>query len=127
AVILLVSAFVAVAARDMRLALPALLVHYFFAGLLFVDVLDPRLAVVYVLAGLFVTAILLVTAWQVNWGRPAAGLTAEEAQRLGLPPTRALGRWRVSVRDLFRLALAAAVMAAALAIQSSGWLAAVVP
>ncbi len=113
-VIVLVAAFVAVALWDMRLALPALLAHYLIAGLLFVDVLDPRLAVVYVLTGLFVTAMLLVTAWQVNWGRPPAGLTAGEAARLGLPRRRRLGRFHVSDRWLLRLGLAAFVLAASL-------------
>lgn len=113
-VIVLVASFAAVAMWDMRLALPALLIHYLVAGLLFVDVLDPRLAVVYVLSGLFVTAILLVTAWQVNWGRPPAGLSAEEMARLGLPRRRKLGRFFVTDRWLLRLGLAAFVLAAAL-------------
>lgn len=55
-IILLGAAFIAVVAWDMRIAVPALLVQYLFAGLLFVDVLDPRLAVVYTLVGLFVSA-----------------------------------------------------------------------
>lgn len=113
-VILLLAAFVAVAAWDMRPAIPAVLVHYLFAGLLFVDVLDPRLAVVYTLAGLFVTAILTVTAWQVNWGRPPAGLTADEAARLGLSRRRSIGRFSVTERALLRLALAAIVITIAL-------------
>lgn len=113
-VIVLVAAFVAVALWDMRLALPALLAHYLIAGLLYVDVLDPRLAVVYVLTGLFVTAILLVTAWQVNWGRPASGLSAEDIARLGLPRRRRLGRFLITDRWLLRLGLAGLVLAAAL-------------
>ena len=77
--IVLIAAFFAVAIWDVRLALPALGVHYLAAGLLFVDGrLHPRLAVVYVLVGLVATAILLVTAAQVNWGRPPADLTDEE-------------------------------------------------
>ncbi len=105
-IILLLAAFVAVVAWDMRAAIPAMLIHYLFAGLLFVDVLDPRLAVVYTLAGLFVTAILFVTAWQVNWGRPPVGLTSEEASRLGISRLRTVGRFTVSNRSLLRLALA---------------------
>ncbi len=111
-VVLLVAAFVAVAAWDARVTLPALLVHYLFAGLLFVDVLVPRLAVVYTLSGLFVIAILAVTAWQINWGRPPGGLTPEEATRLGLPRAMALGPFYVTYRNLIRMGLAAATLAA---------------
>lgn len=119
AAVILIAAFVAVAVWDMRLALPALLVQYLIAGLLFVDVLDPRLAVVYTLAGLFVVAILTVTAWQVNWGRPPAGLSADEAARLGLSRRRRLGRLTVTDRSLLRLGLAALVLAGTLwAVQS---------
>ncbi len=62
------SAFAVVALWDMRLALPALLAHYLVAGLLFVDILDPRLAFVYVLTGLFVTAMSSVPMRQVLHG-----------------------------------------------------------
>ena len=113
-VLLLAAAFVAVVAWDMRPAITAVLIHYLLVGFLFVDVLDPRLAFVYTLAGLFVTAILLVTSWQVNWGRRPSGLTAEEAARLGLADTRQLGRFSVTQRGLLRLGLATAVLVAAL-------------
>jgi hypothetical protein len=110
-IIVLAAAFVAVIAWDMRLALPALLVHYLFTGLLVVEVLDPRLAVVYTLAGIFVVAILFVTAWQVNWGRPPGGLTAEEAARLGLSRRRSLGRFTLTDQTLLRLGLAVVAVA----------------
>ena len=113
-VLLLAAAFVAVAAWDMRPIIAAVFVHYLLTGFLFVDVLDPRLAFVYTLAGLFVTAILLVTAWQVNWGRPPANLTNEEATRLGLADSRQLGRFSVTQRGLLRLGLATAVLVAVL-------------
>lgn len=109
-IILLGAAFIAVVAWDMRVAVPALLVQYLFAGLLFVDVLDPRLAVVYTLVGLFVSAILFITAWQVNWGRSPSGLTPAEAARLGLAPPRSFGRLAVSNRALVRLILTAMVL-----------------
>lgn len=113
-VLLLAAAFVAVAAWDMRPIIAAVFVHYLLTGFLFVDVLDPRLAFVYTLAGLFVTAILLVTAWQVNWGRPPANLTNGEATRLGLAGSRQLGRFSVTQRGLLRLGLATAVLVAVL-------------
>lgn len=109
-IVLLVAAAVAVIVIDKRLAIGGLLVHYAVVGLLFVDVLDPRLAVVYVLAGLFVSAILLVTAWQVNWGRPPSNLTADEAERLGLGNSRIIGPFSVSNRQVVRLIAAAAAL-----------------
>lgn len=112
--LLLAAAFVAVVAWDMRPAVAAVLVHYLLAGFLFVDVLDPRLAFVYALAGLFVTAILFVTAWQTNWGRPPSGLTPQEATRLGLSRTRRLGRFTVTDRALLRLVLSVAVLLVAM-------------
>jgi hypothetical protein len=112
-IIILLAAFVAVTAWDMRLSLPAMLVQYLFAGLLIVEVLDPRLAVVYTLAGLFVCAILAITAWQVNWGRPPGGLTSDEAARLGLSRRRSFGRVSVTDRSFLRLGLAVVALAAA--------------
>lgn len=113
-VLLLAAAFVAVVAWDLRLVIAAVFVHYLLAGFLFVDVLDPRLAFVYTLAGLFVTAILLVTAWQVNWGRRPSGLAADEASRLGLADTRPLGPFSVTQRGLLRLGFTTAVFGAVL-------------
>ena len=117
--ILLAAAFIAVVAWDMRPAIVAVLVHYLLAGFLFVDVLDPRLAFVYTLAGFFVSAILLITAWQVNWGRAPSGLTPEEATRLGLDRSRKLGLFSVTNRGLTRLMLAAVVGVGALWIARS--------
>ena len=126
--LLLTAAFIAIVAWDMRPAIAAVLAQYLLAGFLFVDVLDPRLAFVYALAGLFVTAILFITAWQTNWGRPPPGLTQQEATRLGLSRTRRLGRFTVADRSLLRLALAVAVVLAALWLaRSPGLLQPVVP
>lgn len=126
--LLLTAAFIAIVAWDMRPAIVAVLVQYLLAGFLFVDVLDPRLAFVYALAGLFVTAILFITAWQTNWGRPPPGLTQQEATRLGLSRTRRLGRFTVADRSLLRLALAVAVALATLWLaRSPGLLQPVVP
>jgi len=126
--LLLVAAFIAIVAWDMRLAIIAVLAHYLLAGFLFVDVLDPRLAFVYALAGLFVTAILFITAWQTNWGRPPSGLTQQEARRLGLSRTRRLGRFTVTDRSLLRLVLAVVVALIALWLaRSPGLLQPVVP
>jgi hypothetical protein len=90
------------------LAFPAMLVVALAGGLLLFDVLDPRLAVVYVMSGVFVAIILLITGLQTRWGRPPAELSAEERAQLGR--TRTLGPLVVSDRALLRLALAVAVL-----------------
>jgi len=100
--LLLALAAVAVVAWDMRVAGLAMLGHYLVGGLLFVDVLDPRLAVVYVIGGIVVALMLLVTGRQIGWGRPPGG------------QTRRVGRLVVSDRALLGLALAAAVALVAL-------------
>ena len=82
--VVLATAVLIVLAWDWRLTLLALLVQYLTAGLLFVDVLDPRLAVVKVLVGLFVCLILYMTARQVNYGRLPVDVAADEAAGLGL-------------------------------------------
>lgn len=126
--LLLAATFVAVVAWDMRPIVVALLAHYLLAGFLFVDVLDPRLAFVFALAGLFVTAILAITAWQTNWGRPPSGLTPEEEARLGLSPSRRMGPISINARVFVRLALSAVVVLIALWLaRTPGVLQAVIP
>ena len=126
--LLLAAAFIAIVAWDMRPVIVAVLAQYLLAGFLFVDVLDPRLAFAYALAGLFVTAILFITAWQTNWGRPPPGLTQQEATRLGLSRTRRLGRFTVTDRSLLRWVLAVVVVLVALwPARSPGLLQPVVP
>ena len=53
---------------DWRVAILALVVQYFAVGLLYAEVLDPRLAIVKLLVGVFVCLILYFTARQVGWG-----------------------------------------------------------
>lgn len=89
--IVIVAAFLAVNSRDLRLAILMLGLQYLFSGLLFAGVLDLRLAVAFVIGGLFVFMILAVTTWQIQWGKltpnpdghslPAKGL--DSALRLG--------------------------------------------
>ncbi len=96
------------------LGFPALLVAYLVGGLLLVDVFDPRLAVVTVLSGIFVALIVLVTGVQTRWGRPPAGLSDEEAARLGRVPARTFGPFVLTDRALLRLALAVLALMGAL-------------
>ncbi len=106
ALLVLVAAALAIAAWDMRLVLPALALHYLASLLLYVDVLDPRLAIVYTFTGVIVTLIMTVTAAQVNWGRAPANLTESERALLGIEPTLTLGPIRLTTQQLIRLTLA---------------------
>lgn len=119
AVMVLVAAYIAVVAWDLRPAVLALGVQYVVAGLLFVDLLDPRLAVVYVIAGVFVTVITFITAWQINWGRRPSSLTAEESALPDNTPARRIGLFTITDRDLLRLTLSSGVLVGALIIARS--------
>lgn len=74
--------------HEWRLTLFALSLQYIIAGLLFVEVLDPRLASVKVLTGLFVCLILAIT------GRPRHG------NRLLEDVTEAEAAWLRRVRGI---------------------------
>ncbi len=110
ATIVVLAAAVVVAIWDWRVALLALVVQYLAAGLLFADVLDPRLAFVKVLAGMFICLMLYMTARQVNWGRPPADLSAAELSRLHPQRTVTIWRFALPVRHLLRLALVAIIV-----------------
>jgi hypothetical protein len=96
-------AVVIVTAWDWRLSLLALLVQYLAAGLLFIDVLEPRLAVVKLLAGLFVCLILYVTARQVGYGRVPPDVMPEEAAMLAGNRQFRVGAYTVPTTWPFRL------------------------
>lgn len=87
------------------LAFPALLLVYLAGGLLLFDVLDPRLAVVYVITGVVIALMLLITGAQTHWGRPS---------RSAVDGARTIGPLVVSDRALLRLALAVVVLLGAL-------------
>ncbi len=123
--LVLLAAAVAVAAWDMRLVLPALLVQYVGSFLLYVDVLDPRLAIVYTLTGIFVTVIMTITAAQVNWGRPPANLTPAERSLMELGDLFSLGPIHLTAQQLIRLVLAIAVPVSLFIASRSGWLPAI--
>lgn len=103
--LVLLTAVIIVVAWDWRLALLALLSQYLFAGLLFADVLDPRLMVVKVLNGLFICLILYITARQINWGRLPEDLTPPEVAQVEEEPRVSLGPLRVPVQAPLRLFL----------------------
>lgn len=64
---------------DWRIAILALAGQYLASSLLFADVLDPRLAMVKLLVGIFVCLSLYFTARQTGWGRMPPELEATEA------------------------------------------------
>ena len=95
--LVVLTAVLIVVVPDLRLKLLALAGQYFAAALLFVDVLDPRLAIVKLLVGWFVCLILYMTGRQVNWDRPPEDVTVEEARRWRAPKQVSLGRYRLPV------------------------------
>lgn len=98
--IILVTALLIALFFDWRLALFAMIIQYLTVSLLFADLLDPRLAIIKLLVGMFVCLILYMTARQVDYGRMPDNLTAEETARLKQESKRyTIARWTVS-RDL---------------------------
>ena len=106
AAVVLLAAIIILVVQDWRLSLLALAVQYLFAGLLFVDLLDPRLAIVKVLVGLFICLILYLTARQVNWGRLPVDVTADEVARLNQERRVRFGAYVLPTTMPFRLFLA---------------------
>ena len=101
----LVTAVLVIIIWDWRLALAALAAQYFFAGLLFVDLLDPRLAVVKLLAGWFACLILYVTARQVNWGGRPQDVSANELSNVAPEKTFQVGPLHIPASLPLRLLL----------------------
>jgi hypothetical protein len=74
---------------DWRLALLALLAQYLAAALLFIDLLEPRLAIVKLFVGLFVCLMIYWTARQTAWRLPKPeGVWRLRLGPLTLPFTR---------------------------------------
>lgn len=107
------------AALDWRLSILAMTGLYLSAGLLFVDLLDPRLAAVKVLVGLFVCLMLALTERQVNGGRAPADV-AVEAQAAWRTNRRLTLRGR-TIELIWPFRVAIALLAAALAALLAQW------
>ncbi|WP_420629999.1 hypothetical protein [Candidatus Leptofilum sp.] len=101
----LVTAVLVIIIWDWRLALAALAAQYFFAGLLFVDLLDPRLAMVKLLAGWFACLILYFTARQVNWGGRPQDVAPDELQDVAPEKSFQVGPLRIPTSLPLRLLL----------------------
>lgn len=112
----LLTAVLIILAWEWRLAILALAVQYVVIGLLYVEVLDPRLMVVKVLTGLFVCLILVITAVQVNWGRLPTDVLPEEAEqiraerRVKLGPISVPASWPLRLGAVIVLALLVMVL-----------------
>jgi hypothetical protein len=111
--VVLLLAVVIVMAWDWRLSLLALLGVYLVGGLLFIDVLDPRLAVVKLLVGLFVCLILYITARQVNYGRLPIDVSAAEVAGLGMQRRVRVGPYLLPTSLPFRFFAAVMIVLAA--------------
>ncbi len=106
AYIVIIAAAIVVLVWEWRVNLLALLVFYLSAGLLFVDVLDPRLAYIKVIVGLFICLMLYFTARQVNWGSLPPDLSPTEAEQLrGRPQMVQIGRFHFPLSGLLRVVL----------------------
>jgi hypothetical protein len=116
AVGVLVTAVIIVLAWEWRVAIIALAVQYLLVGLLYVDVLDPRLAVVKVLVGLFVCIILAITAGQVSWGRLPLDVLPDEAAQIKEEQHIKVGPVSIPVSGLLRLAAAVVMILVVLAL-----------
>lgn len=79
----LLSALIVIVLWDWRVTVLALALQYLAVGLLYIDVLDPRLAIVKVLVGWFICLMLYFTARQINGGR-----LPQDAKREGAVPAR---------------------------------------
>ena len=102
----LLMALLIVVVRDWRVTLFALLLQYLATTLLFVELLDPRLAVVKTLTGMFVCLILYVTARQVEWGKLPADISPAEAVQLRAERQIRFGPYLLPTTFSFRLFLA---------------------
>jgi hypothetical protein len=112
----LAMAFIIVVVWDWRVSVLALAVLYFAAGLLFLDILDPRLAVVKLLVGWFICIMLYFTARQANWGRLPEDVGDDEAVLQHERRHLRFGRFVLPSSTVFRIFLGLLVALVVLAI-----------
>ncbi|MDT8305518.1 MAG: hypothetical protein RRC07_06245 [Anaerolineae bacterium] len=67
---------------DWRVTIFALLLQYLASSFLYVEVLEPRLAIVKLFVGVFICLILYFTARQTAWGQAPADLSEAETAQL---------------------------------------------
>jgi len=110
AYIVLITAFTIFIVRDWRWSVLALAIQYLVVGLLFTDVIEPQLAFIKVLVGLFICLILYFTARQVNWGQLPSDVTDEEAVQLRDERLLRLGPYMLPTDTPFRVFFALMVI-----------------
>lgn len=106
----LAAAVLAFVFRDWRGTILAMVALYLFSGLLYADLLDPRLAAIKVVVGLFIALILYLTGRQVSWGRLPEDVTPEEAMQLQRERYVHLGKFQIAADIPLRLLLAAVIL-----------------
>jgi hypothetical protein len=97
--------------RDWRWSLAALVVQYLAAGLLFAGLLEPQMAGVKVVVGLFTCLILYLTGRQVEWHYPFIDISSSSKRP---ERTVSIGPLAVPAGMLLRSALALVVGAVTL-------------
>jgi len=105
AYVVLITALMIALLWDWRLSLLALTVQYVVTSLLFVDVLEPRLAIVKLFVGLFISLILYFAARQASTSqRPPAGAATEESNEAAARPERSTLAFRTFLALMVALA-----------------------
>jgi hypothetical protein len=108
--IILLTASIIFIVRDWRWSVFALMIQYLVVGLLFSEVLDPQLAFMKVVVGLFICIILYFTARQVNWGHLPPDVTEDEAVQLSEERLLRLGPYSLPTDTPFRVFFALMVI-----------------
>lgn len=96
--------------KSWQVSLAALIIQYLVAGLLFAWILEPELAGIKLIVGLFVCLILYLTGRQVDWGN----LEVDIKRKPGRPVS--IGPLTISSHILVRSAMALGIGAVALVI-----------
>lgn len=97
---ILISGLVLVVVRDWRWSLLALAIQYLLAGWLLTQVLEPRIAILKLLAGMMICIVFYITARQVSWGDDETQNPSPAAQAIQYLH---VGRWQLRTSLLFRL------------------------
>lgn len=100
--VVLVTAVLVALVWDWRLSIFALMVHYLFTGLLYVELMPPHMAIVKILVGLFVCLMLYFTGRQANWGHLPADLTPDETRSLRPIRMLKIGKFSTPLTALVR-------------------------
>lgn len=95
---------------DWRITIFALLVQYLASSLLYVEVLDPRLAIVKLFVGVFICLILYFTARQTAWGQAPIDLSEAEMMQLQQERRAGFGQFLTPASVPFRFLFALLVV-----------------